>query len=407
MPSQPDGPRLTLLGRLFILTFMAACAYGAWQLFSRPQTSPSPSQPAEKSGAATPAPSEAPGKPAHGVTVRISYGTEKKRWLEWAVTEFARTPEGRGITVELIPQGSLEGARSVVSGKERIHVWSPASSAYKNVFLQEWQLAQGNSDAIVREEALALTPMIFVFWKERYDAFLSKYREVSFDTIGTALQEPAGWSGIASKPEWGFFKYGHSDPSQSNSGLLGLVLYAQHYHKKNASLAMADVMDAGFNQWLRGFARNVAGMSNSTGTMMRDMVLKGPASYDCLLVYESVAIDYLKNAEGRWGALQVAYPTHNIWNDNPYYIINAPWSTVEDRKAADAFLNYLLGEAAQKQALVHGFRPAEPNVSLKNADSPFILHANQGLRIEIPSICEAPKADALTNLLVGWQRARE
>ena len=46
-------------------------------------------------------------------------------------------------------------------------------------------------------------------------------------------------------------------------------------------------------------------------------MLKGPSSYDAVFVYESVAIDYLKNAEGRWGALHIIYPAYNMWNDNP------------------------------------------------------------------------------------------
>jgi Ca-activated chloride channel family protein len=169
---------------------------------------------------------------------------------------------------------------------------------------------------------------------------------------------------------------------------------------------MADVVDADFNQWLKGFARSLAGLGNSTGNMMRDMVLKGPATYDALMVYESVVIDYLKNAEGRWGSLHVAYPALNIWNDNPYYIINADWLGPDERRAAESFLTFLLGEPAQKQALVHGYRPAEPNISLKQPDSPFTLYRKNGLRIEIPSVCDAPPAEVITNLLTGWQRAR-
>ena len=77
---------------------------------------------------------------------------------------------------------------------------------------------------------------------------------------------------------------------------------------------------------------------------MREMVLKGPSSYDALLVYESVAIDYLKNAEGRWGPIHVIYPEYNAWNENPYYILNASWSSDDQRKAAQAFLDFLLSE---------------------------------------------------------------
>src|SRR5580704_4131553 len=95
----------------------------------------------------------------------------------------------------------------------------------------------------------------------------------------------------------------------------------------------------------------VSGLSDSTGNMMRDMVLRGPSSYDALFVYENVAIDYLKNAEGRWGELRIAYLKRNIWNDNPYYIVDAPWSTPEQKKASEAFLDFLLSEQIQKQSL--------------------------------------------------------
>ncbi len=394
-----DAPRLTLLGRLFMLTFLAACAYGAWYLFSKPTGVSAPRAENMNPSIATPPQATAT------CTVRIAYGTEKKRWMEWAADKFAQTPQGKGIQIDLLPKGSIEGARATVDGKEKIHVWSPASSAYRDVFVQEWALTHRDAP-FVKEEPLALSPMVFVFWEERQQAFLAKYKNVSFDTISSALQEPGGWQGIANKPEWGFFKFGISDPNQSNSGLLSLVLAAQHFHHKNSRLVMTDVVDAGFNQWLRGFARSVTGLSNSTGNMMRDMVLKGPATYDALMVYESVAIDYLKNAEGRWGSLQVVYPSQNIWNDNPYYIINAEWLGKAERKAAEAFLAFLLSEAAQKQALVHGFRPAEPSVSLKEADSPFTLYQKNGLRIEIPSVCEVPQAEAINNLLTGWQRAK-
>ena len=83
-----------------------------------------------------------------------------------------------------------------------------------------------NSNPIVKEEPIALTPMVFVMWEERYQAFLQKYKVLSFDTINQAIQEKSGWESIAAKPEWGFFKFGHTNPNESNSGLMTLVLAA-------------------------------------------------------------------------------------------------------------------------------------------------------------------------------------
>ena len=176
-----------------------------------------------------------------------------------------------------------------------------------------------------------MTPMVFAIWDERYQAFVKKYQTLTFRTVGQALDEKSGWNGIAGRSEWGLFKFGHTHPNQSNSGLVTLVLMAFDYHRKCRDLEMKDILDEGFQDWMRGIERGVTGLSNSTGNMMRDMVLKGPSSFDALFVYESVVVDYLKNAEGRWGRLRIVYPDLNMWNDNPFYVLDAPWSKEEQR----------------------------------------------------------------------------
>lgn len=301
--------------------------------------------------------------------------------------------------------GSLEGARATVQGDDKIHVWSPASSAYENVFRNLWELER-TGDPIVHSEDLALSPMVYVMWKDRYDAFVAKYEELNFDTIGEALSDPGGWNSIAEKPEWGFFKFGHTNPNSSNSGMLSLVLMAQYYHKKITPLEMGDIVNPGFQGWLKGIEGSVSGLIDSTGNMMRDMVLKGPSTYDVIFVYENVAIDFLKNAEGRWGQLHVSYPDINIWNNNPYYIIDAPWSTGDEKKAARIFLDFLMTEPIQQQSLVHGFRPGNASIPIKGPESPFEQYAKYGLQIDLPSVAQPPQADAINSLLTGWQRIR-
>jgi hypothetical protein len=301
--------------------------------------------------------------------------------------------------------GSLEGAHAILGGDQRINVWSPASAAYKDIFVEEWQVKY-NDNPIVREEPIALTPMVFVVWDERYQAFIQKYKTMSLDTVNQALQARGGWDEIAHHPDWGLFKFGHTHPNQSNSGLMTIILAAYSYHHKTRDLTLKDVLDVNFQKWLEELERGASGMSNSTGNMMREMVLKGPSSYDALMVYENVAIDYLKNAEGRWGQLRVAYPEYNAWNENPYYILNASWSNADQRKAADAFLNFLLTEPIQKESLTHGFRPANPSVPVKFADSPFVLYANNGVQVDLQKICEPPKAEVVNNLLASWQRTQ-
>ena len=394
-----DGPRLTFLGRIIVLLFVVLCGYGAFLLFKNRQTTTSPGPAPTANGTAV------AGVAGNKVTIGVAYGTEKERWLEWAVTEFAKTDAGKQIAINLIPMGSLEGAQAIVAGDKRINAWTPASSLYLDVFTQDWQLKY-NSKPIIRQEQLALTPMVFVFWQERYQAFTGKYPEVSFTAIDHALHEPGGWQTIAGKGEWGLFKFGHTHPNESNSGLAALYLMLCEYSNKSRGLTLADVVNPGFNSWLTSIESGVTGLSNSTGNMMRDMVLRGPSSYDCLFVYESVVLDYLKNAEGRWGELRVIYPKLNIWNDNPYYVLDAPWSTEDQRKAAGTFLDFLMSEQIQRASLDHGFRPGNPNVPVRFGDSPFVKYESSGLKVDLGTVCDPPKAEVITNLLALWERTR-
>ena len=398
VPNQPDGPRATFLGKVVIFAFIIACGYGAWKLFLErrgPNRGTSPANAAKSIFGGSEAPS---------AEIGIAYGTEKKNWIEWAVKEFANTDNGKRIKVNLFPMGSLEGAQALVAGDQRIHVWTPASSLYKDIFVQDWQLKYSKVP-VVKEDSLALTPMVFVMWDERYQAFKAKYGELNFDTIAKALAEPGGWQTIANKPEWGLFKFGHTTPNESNSGLMTLVLMAYAKAGKTKNLTPADVVDPKFQQQLSNIEKAVS-LSSSTGTMMREMVLKGPSAYDAVFVYESLAIDYMRSAAGRWGEIHVIYPKQNMWSDNPYYIIDAPWSSSDQRKASELFLEFMMSDAVQKQALTHGFRPGNTNVPVIFPQSPFVTYQQFGLRNDIGNVCEYPKAEVINNLLAAWQRSR-
>ena len=396
-----DGPRLTALGKIFIFLFVVLCGAGAYYFFNKNNLNAGKGKNASSGGGVF----DSLTGSGEQVELGIAYGTEKQRWLEWAVQEFAKTKDGKRIKINLIPMGSLEGAHALLNGDQRIQVWSPASALYKDIFVEEWQVKY-SQNPILKEEPIALSPMVFVMWEERYQAFIQKYKTVSFATVGQALQEKGGWDAIAQKPDWGLFKFGHTHPNESNSGLMTIVLAAYSYQKKTKDLTLKDVVDVGFQNWMQGLERAVSGLSNSTGNMMKEMVLKGPSSYDALFVYESVTIDYLKNAEGRWGQLRIIYPEYNAWNENPYYIIDAPWSSKEQRKAAEAFLAFLLTEPIQKESLNHGFRPANPNVPVKFPDSPFVKYADYGIKVDLAKICEPPKAEVVNNLLQSWQRSQ-
>jgi hypothetical protein len=337
------------------------------------------------------------------VEIGIAYGTEKRNWLEWATQEFATTEAGRRIHVNLIPMGSLESAHAILDGDRRIHVWSPASSLYRETLVRDWEAKHGGNP-ILKEEALALTPMVLVMWKGRYEAYTARSPEVSLRTIRFAMHARNGWAMIAGRPEWGRFKFGHTHPNQSNSGLMTLIVLAYEFFGKTADVTVADIMSPEFQDYLTQFGQGVAGLSNSTGNLMKEMTLKGPTAYDALMVYESVAIDYLSSAQGRWEQLRVIYPKYNLWNENPYCILNTDWTTAEHQQAAETFLKFLMSDPIQARALDHGFRPGNPAVPVKGPESPFVRFAECGLSIELPEMCEVPSRQVIENLQQAWIR---
>jgi Ca-activated chloride channel family protein len=357
----------------------------------------------------------APGSSTGRVTIGIAYGTEKRTWLEQAAKDFSATPDGRNIDVNLIPLGSLEAAQKIWAKDTTINVWSPASALYKDTFVSEWQARYGSSP-ILREEQLALTPMVFVMWAERYKPFQQKLGEPTFKSINQAMSlkegDKAGWAAIAGRPDWMFFKFSHTHPQKSNSGLMTLVLLAYDYFGKTDGLTGADLTRADFQDFFEstesGVVAPIGTLVDSTGNLMDDMVRKGPSTYDAIFVYESVAIDRLRNAQGRWkDSLRVVYPKFNMWNDNPYYVLDVPWSTPEQRKAAGTFLDYLTSQPVQARAMDHGFRPANMSVPTNTDESPFVKLKEYGIRLELGGgMCAPPKADIINGLLTRWQEAR-
>ena len=148
------------------------------------------------------------------VELNVAYGTEKQKWLEEATSEFQKHPSGKRIKVNLYGMGSMEGARVVIDGPGAtpIHIWSPASSAYRDAFERDWRMKH-DSNQILKSENLALTPMVFVMWESRQQPVVKKYGKPSFRTVREAMLEPKGWETIARQPDWGRFKFGHTDPN--------------------------------------------------------------------------------------------------------------------------------------------------------------------------------------------------
>jgi len=251
--------------------------------------------------------------------------------------------------------------------------------------------------------------MVFVMWRERYELLKKKYGELNFHTLLSAMEAERGWETIADRPDWRQFNFSHTSPQLSNSGVVSLVLLAYHRLPGDGPLTLEEVEQPDFRRWVKRFESQVAPLGqqllHSTGTLMRTMVERGPSSYDCVLVYENLAIENFKAAAGRFGEIVVVYPEENLWNENPYYVLDVPWSSDAQQAAARTFLDFLMSEAVQRRAIDHGFRPGNLDVPIRFAGSPFLKHAPAGIRIDVTGIRPAPSAEVLRSLLATFDEA--
>jgi ABC-type Fe3+ transport system substrate-binding protein len=222
-----------------------------------------------------------------------------------------------------------------------------------------------------------------------------------------AVSDPTGWDSYA-HPEWGYVKFGHTDPLRSNSGFMAVLLMTYNYFGKTSGLTAEDILaDQGYQDWFLAFEQSISEFEYSTGPLMEKMIAYGPSTYDMVAVYEATAIEQAENAVGRYGELRVYYPPATVWSDHPFCLLDAEWVTPEKARAAQVFMDYLLTEEAQQTALLqYGFRPALAGIPLEQPGSPFERYAANGFQANLSSLptVEVPPGNVLSTLLDFWTR---
>ena len=352
-----------------------------------------------------------PFSPLPELKIQVVYATEEGEWMRDAAARFnqeGHVLRGQRIVVELIPMDSGEALFQIRDGRIQPTAWSPASMLWVNLLNDDWRTLHG-TDLIMRvgqyqATPLVLSPMVFVMWQERAEVFLKKMGEVDWKTIQQAVAAEEGWKSLGGDANWGHVKFGQADPLYSNSGLVAVVLAAYDYYDATRGLTPEQIVSSPFKSWIVPLWRSVVGTPDRTSEdLMKHMILYGPSTYDVILVYENLVASQMKNAPGRWGSeLRVFYPQRNLWNDHPFCVLLADWSTADQKDAALEFQKFLLSEERQAQALRYGFRPANVDVPVINDDpeNPFNRYQQQGLQVRIPRInlVEPPSAEVVHEL---------
>lgn len=387
------------------------------------------------------------------VEICVAYGTEKETWLKQMVEKFSKNPANKNLTIKLVPVGSVSGAEAIEQHGGRVGTggagcvmtaWSPASSAFRDFALQRTframslagvqpaGIASANDLVAAQAPSLVRIPLVLTLWNDAYTRIVEAARKAdpavtdekifSFEGLIRAQQ--------ASYPNGAYTTIYTTDPGESNSGFSTLLLMAYEFTpvgRSGVDPASLNSRNADFWNKVRSFYTSTDGKSlnnfksPSTGTLFRDQfLLNGPAGdVSGVMTYENLAIQYADAARKQHQqAYRVIYPLRNVMSDNPYYVLNATYDTAtkktvmvpeKEKKAAIAFMQFLVEPEQQRDAVALGFRPGNlgAGIDLSAAGSPFVKEKEIGVQVSPPNVRFLSTGTigepVINNLLTGWK----
>ena len=344
------------------------------------------------------------------ITLNFTCSTEKQTWMDQAISAFnSKNIIVGGKVIKVVPdyRGSGDALGrikdGIKNGTTNPAAWSPASDLELNQLLNTYNNAVFTSGDL-GARPLVLSPLVFAAWKSRSDILKAKYGSIDWSSVHDALQV-LNWSSIGGQASWGPVKLGQTRPDSSNSGLLSITLLAYTYYSKTSHVLTVDkVRDPGFLTYLSDVENNVSKFGRSSGTYItNEVILNGPSEYDIVTTYENLILINQQTAISRQGEpLIPSYPSLNIVSNHPFAILNS--ASPDEQQAAKAFRDFLLGKDQQQQALLQGFRPVNPDVTIHDSISGNPFTANLGFQVlnQLPTQVQAPRGDVIDELINQW-----
>ncbi len=348
-----------------------------------------------------------------GKTVKISivYGSEKQEWLEPLVAQFnaqkSKTENGALIVVEATPMGSIESAEAIVAGTLQPTVWSPASSIYIPVANDDWQRGEHSGELVVgTPNDLVLSPVVIAMWQPMAQALGWPEKSIGWADIADLAVSEQGWAAYG-YDIWGKFKFGHTHPRYSNSGIVSIIAEAYAGASKQRGLTLQDLQSETVKTFMAEVESSIIHYGTSTGFFAERMFERGPSYLSAAVLYENLVVaQETKRLSGASQQLPVVaiYPKEGtFWSNHPYCVLNASWVTEEQTAAARIFEAFLLDKPQQLAAIQYGFRPADPSIPLAAP-----LDANHGIDPAQPqTVLEIPSAQVIAGIEQLWRETKK
>ena len=290
------------------------------------------------------------------IHITIVYSSEKASWMTTAYTDFIDTwndahPDEK-ISIDMHPYGSSDSMIGILNEEISPTIWSPASSIWLPFLNTKWKDLTNNAELIINLSAavkIIYSPIVIATW----EAFNDTHNIKGFSDLHKLNLD----SGIN-------IKMAHTDPRLSNSGFMSVIMaLSAASGTPSENLTMNDLTDKTNQKWLKEFESSAIMYGKSTGFLARYMKSEGPDKLNIAFLYENLIRDISSSSTG--GKVIAIYPEEGtLYSDHPFCILNADWVSPEQRKVAEAFLDFLKEPTTVETALQYGFRPIDPSIPL-------------------------------------------
>ena len=350
----------------------------------------------------------APAPAASAVELDVVFSSEKKDWAQEAIDEFnashSTTADARPIHVAVTFGGSVEPIADIVAGKTKAHVFSPASSLVLPLLNDQWTGANGATakTVVTAADPLVLSPVVIAMWEPMARALGWPAKKLGWSEVAALARSPDGWRGKG-HAEWGDFRFGHTHPGYSNSGLIAVLAETYAAVSKTRDLDVADVTKPSAVTFVRDIEGSVVHYGRSTGFFYDTLAQHGPAYLSAAVLYENLVVSSSKD-QNLAMPLVCVYPKEGTqWADHPYAVLDAPWVGAPERDAAAKLKAYLLSRPVQERAMTkYGFRPALTDIPLASP-----IDAAHGADPKEPqTLLGTPNVGVLRAVLDQWKKTK-
>src|SRR5262249_55655775 len=215
--------------------------------------------------------------------------------------------------------------------------------------------AKGQKEVIGPTRNLVLSPVVIATWKPMAEALGWGKKPVGWADVLEVVRNKEGWA-AKGHPEWGAFKFGHTHPEYSNSGLIALFAEVFAGTGKTEGVTVADVNNAKTAAFLNAIEKSVVHYGRSTGFFGKAMFANGPQYLSAAVLYENMVIESYagKNRDLAFPVVAIYPKEGTFWSDHPVGVVQRDWVTEEHREAAKLYVDYLVKKEQQAKALKYG-----------------------------------------------------